>query len=165
MNLNNIQLDYAKDGNHCVIEIYVNKILIPIHIIKGIEYFDYIDEKGSLNKVSLNKKNWAIVGFRNDDEEIISIHKLTRTNQGYLDLGEIKVYYSESELELYYKIGEQVKKQYQNLDLALLNGLKLYIKFYIERLKEFGIKTNFKCIDIEEIRNLLKEEKLWAEFC
>lgn len=149
MNLNNIKLELNKIKKTQIfyLDITLGDEIIPIRIIKGIEYFIYRDEKGKQEEIILNKKNWFVCVFGHEE-----------SNHYCQD--EIKHVFSEEGLYKLVNVLTPNKKQFRGFEFALEFALNTYISFLNKKLKHFDINPKIKQVEMKEIVKLIKREEL-----
>lgn len=158
MNLNKITLDYKvnKELGLTQITIYSNGQIIPIQLVKGIKYFDFRNRGGVIEHISLIKNNWTICCFSDDENNNCFQENLKdpfASDNLYSYINQILLINSS-------------KPQYEHLDLAIYNLLKLYIDWLRRELGYFGLFIDFDSNQnrftkiMNEIREIMKRDGL-----
>lgn len=142
MNLDNIKLIKNQNNSISWINIYLKDNLLPIIIIKGINYFEYEKDK-FIEELELNPNHWLVCCFSNE----LQSHYI-----------QTSLVYSDADILLYKLVNNfsSQRKQFSNLELALKFALNIYFKYLNLQLKYLNINCKIKEIkNIEEIQDLL----------
>jgi hypothetical protein len=151
MNLNNIKLELNKISKEQIdyLDIYLGEELIPIRILRGIDYFVYKDKLNLKQEIFLNKKHWFVCIFCCGENNHYCQEKMPHI-------------YSEEGLYKLINNFTPNRKQFIQFNLALEFALNNYIRFLNKKLINLNItpNTNIKFFKIEEINKLIKREEL-----